>query len=131
MTSTVGDSRIWAPRVIASYLPTSRTGMAVATTLPWWRSTARRARRVARSSEPLEFQNSTTATLPASMSASSGFDGSPGAASSARPGFAGFGAGLVAGFAAGLVAFGAAAGALGVAVIVDEAEPVAALDAST
>src|SRR5512133_1960467 len=119
MMSTVGDSRIWAPRVIASYLPTSLTGMAVATTLPSWRSTARSALRVARSSEPSLFQKSTTATLPASTSASSGRDGSPGAASSARPGLWGLGAGL-----------GAGAVVLGVAVVVAPA-PLAALAVST
>src|SRR5512133_2254478 len=126
MMSTVGDSRIWAPRVIASYLPTSLTGMAVATTLPSWRSTARSALRVARSSEPSLFQKSTTATLPASTSASSGRDGSPGAASSARPGLWGLGAGL----GAGAVVLGLAA-ALGVAAVVVAPAPLAALAVST
>ena len=51
------------------------------------------------------FQKRTTTTLPASTEASSGRDGSPGAASSARPGFAGLAAGA-AGFAAGLAALG-------------------------
>ena len=49
------------------------------------------------------FQKRTTTTLPASTEASSGRDGSPGAASSARPGFAGLGGrrgGLGAGAAA-------------------------------
>src|SRR3954452_12916408 len=87
---------------------------ALATTLPPCRSIARRARRVARSAEALLFQKRTTTTLPASTEASSVRDGSPGAASSARPGLAGLATAAGAAGLAGLAGLAVALGAPGV-----------------